>query len=148
MHYYWFFAMGQELEVGVADFDIVIRNGLLVDGTGARFELDYTHGVPPVVNDGRLTEIVRGAAVGEFGEPAVTQAVQSWGGDDFAWYGRELPATYVRMGVHDPDDDGPRLDLHAGHFDVDERVIALGVRLMVASVDAFFRAEPHHRDPP
>ena len=34
--------------------------------------------------------------------------------------------------------DGPRLDLHAGTFDVDEDAIAVGVRLIVATVDEFF----------
>ena len=51
---------------------------------------------------------------------------------------REVPGTYVRLGVRDP--VGPTLDLHAGHFDVDERSIALGVRLLVAAVHEHFRA--------
>ena len=97
-----------------------------------------THGVPPVVNDPALTEMVRAAAEAAFGPEAVGPAVQSWGGDDFAWFARERPSTYIRLGVHDPTDEGPRLDLHAGHFDVDERVIGFGVRLMVAAVRAFF----------
>ncbi|MDH3705811.1 MAG: hypothetical protein OES57_07065, partial [Acidimicrobiia bacterium] len=69
------------------------------------------------------------------GPTAVTDAVQSWGGDDFAWYLRQVPGCYVRLGTHDPADVGPRLDLHAGHFDVDERAIAVGVRVLVATVD-------------
>ena len=100
-----------------------------------------------MVNDPAVTEMVRSAVTGEFGSGAVTEAVQSWGGDDFAWYTRELPGTYVRLGVHDPDSTEPRLDLHVGHFDVDERAIALGVRLMVATAERFFadaaRADAH-----
>ena len=119
----------------------------LVADSGAEFSLDYVHGVPPVVNDAPVTEMVRAAATGEFGSGAVTEAVQSWGGDDFAWYTRELPGTYVRLGVHDPDSAEPRLDLHVGHFDVDERAIALGVRLMAATAEQFFadgaRADTH-----
>ncbi len=110
----------------------------LLSGTGAAYELDYTHGVPPVVNDRAVTDLVRGAAVAELGASAVTDAVQSWGGDDFAWYLRRIPGTYVRIGVHDPAGDGPRLDLHAGSFDVDESAIAIGVRLMVRTAVAFF----------
>jgi hypothetical protein len=34
--------------------------------------------------------------------------------------------------------DGPTLDLHAGLFDVDERSIELGVRLLVATVQEHF----------
>ncbi len=106
--------------------------------TNAQFELDYTHGVPPVVNDHDLTETVRAAAGVELGQPAITEAVQSWGGDDFAWYGRHVSASYVRLGVHDPASDGPRLDLHAGRFDVDERAIPVGVRLLVATAQRYF----------
>jgi amidohydrolase len=113
----------------------------LVNEAGATHHLDYVHGVPPVINDGRLTEIVRRAATAEFGADSVRPAVQSWGGDDFAWFTREVPGTYIRLGVHDPDSSGPRLDLHAGHFDVDERAIANGVRLMVATAHEYFADE-------
>jgi hypothetical protein len=44
----------------------------------------------------------------------------------------------VRLGVHDPDSGGPRLDLHAGHFDVDERSIAVGIRLAIEVMREFF----------
>ena len=111
----------------------------LLAGTGAGHELDYTQGVPPVVNDTGVTELVRDAATLEFGPTSVGEAVQSWGGDDFAWYLHEVPGCYIRIGVHDPSSDGPRLDLHAGSFDVDERAIAVGVRLMVSTSSEFFR---------
>ena len=109
---------------------------LLAD-TGANYELDYTHGVPPVVNDHAVTEVVRRAATTEFGTDAVVSVEQSWGGDDFAWYTRDVPGTYVRLGVHDRDASNAQLDLHAGHFDVDERAIAVGVRLLVTTVREF-----------
>ncbi len=112
----------------------------LVDGTGAGLDLDYTHGVPPVVNDAEVTAVVGDAAAAVFGAAAVEAVQQSWGGDDFAWFTREVPGTYVRLGVRDP--GGPTLDLHAGHFDVDERSIAIGVRLLTATVDRYFNDPP------
>jgi amidohydrolase len=108
----------------------------VVAGSGAVVDLDYTHGVPPVVNDAEVTAIVREAARGAFGDAVVGEVEQSWGGDDFAWLTREVPGTYVRLGVRDP--EGPTLDLHAGHFDVDERAIAIGVKLLTSTVDRFF----------
>ncbi len=110
----------------------------LLDGSGAEHRLDYTSGVPPVVNHESITEIVQRAAAAELGSDAITPATRSWGGDDFAWYLREVPGTYVRVGVHDPTSNGPRLDLHAGSFDVDESAIAVGVRLMVRTASTFF----------
>ena len=110
----------------------------VLEGTDAAFELEYTQGVPPVVNDHDVTEVVRRAAESEFGDDAVSDAVQSWGGDDFAWFTRAVAGSYVRLGVHDPSSLEPRLDLHAGRFDVDERSIALGVKLVVATAREYF----------
>jgi amidohydrolase len=112
-------------------------NELIAD-SGAAFELDYVHGVPPVVNDAHIIDTVHRTAERRFGDDAIRAAVQSWGGDDFAWFTRERPGAYVRLGVHDPDGGGPMLDLHAGHFDVDERSIAIGVRLLCGAVDDYF----------
>ena len=112
----------------------------VVAGSGAEVELDYTHGVPPVVNDRAVTDIVGEAAAAAFGATCVEEVQQSWGGDDFAWFTREVPGTYVRLGVRDP--HGPTLDLHAGHFDVDERSIAIGVQLLTATVERFFAGQP------
>lgn len=114
----------------------------IVADAGAEIDLDYTHGVPPVVNDRAVTGIVGEAAATAFGAECVHEVQQSWGGDDFAWFTREVPGTYVRLGVRDP--GGPTLDLHAGHFDVDERAIAIGVQLLTATVERFFadRAGP------
>ena len=108
----------------------------LLAGTGADLHLDYTHGVPPVVNDTEITGIVGDAAATALGSGSITAVHQSWGGDDFAWFTREVPGTYVRLGVRGP--GGPTLDLHAGHFDVDERAIAIGVRLLAATVERYF----------
>ncbi len=108
----------------------------IVGESGAGIELTYTHGVPPVVNDVEVTDTVRRAATTVVGTTSIVTVEQSWGGDDFAWFTREIPGSYVRLGVRDP--DGPTLDLHAGHFDVDERSIELGVRLLVATVQEHF----------
>jgi len=109
----------------------------LVETTGAEHEVDYTHGVPPVVNHAGVTDTMRRAATDAFGADAVVDVAQSWGGDDFAWLLREVPGAYVRLGVRTP--GGPTLDLHAGHFDVDEQAIELGVRLLVQAVREHYR---------
>jgi len=115
-------------------FDHELRS--LIDGSGATVHVHYTHGVPPVVNDAEVTGIVGEAAAAAFGHDSIEAAQQSWGGDDFAWFTREVPGTYIRLGVRSP--GGPTLDLHAGHFDVDERAIAIGVRLLTAAVERHF----------
>jgi amidohydrolase len=112
----------------------------LADGSGAEVTIDYTHGVPPVVNDADVTALVGRAVTALFGASAIADVTQSWGGDDFAWFTRVVPGTYVRLGVRTP--GGPTLDLHAGHFDVDERAIPIGVRVLSETVEQFFAARP------
>jgi amidohydrolase len=50
------------------------------------------------------------------------------GGEDFGWFADVLPIALARLGTHG---GGPPLDLHRGTFDVDERAIGVGVRLLV-----------------
>lgn len=107
----------------------------LVAAAGATCTVSYSQGVPPVTNAADAIEEVRRGVMAQLGDAAITEAVQSWGGDDFAWFAREVPSAYIRLGTHDPTDGGPMLDLHAGHFDVDERAIAIGVKVLVGAVE-------------
>src|SRR5437764_10726779 len=49
------------------------------------------------------------------------------GGEDFGWFADVMPIALARLGTHG---GGPALDLHRGTFDVDERAIGVGVRLL------------------
>ena len=100
----------------------------VVASSGADVAIDYIRGVPPTVNHAGVVSMLREAADEVVGADNIVEAEQSWGGDDFAWLTREVPGAYVRLGVHTP--GGPRLDLHAGQFDVSEDAIAVGVRLL------------------
>jgi amidohydrolase len=105
----------------------------LVGPTGATVTIDHERGVPPVVNDAAMTEALATGARSVLGDDAVVPTVQSAGADDFAWYLERVPGSYGRLGVHDPHDTGPRRDLHAGTFDVDEGAIEIGIRVLVAT---------------
>ncbi len=96
----------------------------------AKVEIDYRRGVPPVVNNGRCTDWLEQAALEELGVGSVVLAEQSLGGEDFAWYLRDIPGSLARLGVRNPGDRELR-DLHQGSFDANERAIGIGVRLMV-----------------
>ena len=105
----------------------------IVPPLGARHELAYTQGPPPVENDPDATALLGTAAVSAVGTGNVVGTPQSAGGDDFSWY-LELDGvrgSYGRLGVRPPDARGPSLDLHASTFDVDESVIGVGVRILV-----------------
>jgi amidohydrolase len=99
---------------------------------GVIAELDYVRGVPPAVNDGESVRILGEAAELAIGPEAVAQAPQSLGGEDVAWYLESIPGALARLGIRGPQTPAD-LDIHQPNFDVDERAIGVGVRLMAAS---------------
>jgi amidohydrolase len=95
--------------------------------SGAGVSIEYVRGVPPVVNDPRNVALLRSAATQTVGSENVVLSPQSMGGEDFGWFAEALPIALARLGTHG---EGARLDLHRGTFDVDERSIGVGVRLL------------------
>lgn len=101
-----------------------------VAGTGAKAEVVYTRGVPPVVNDRMATAVIAGAAGAALGADRVLEAEISMGGEDFAFYLDHVPGAMIRLGTGIPGADS-KVDIHQASFDVDERSIGYGVRVMV-----------------
>ena len=100
----------------------------------AQWTLTYERGVPPVVNDAAATALLARAGATALGADAMVPTDQSLGGEDFAWYLDHAPGSLARLGTRC---EGLDVDLHSGRFDVDERAIGLGVRLLVqTAIDA------------
>ncbi|WP_329027738.1 amidohydrolase [Streptomyces sp. NBC_00690] len=100
---------------------------------GAKSQINYIRGVPPVVNDPDVTELLRAAQTARRGLHAVEDTEQSLGGEDFSWYLEHVPGAMARLGVRTPGDTTKR-DLHRGDFDADEDAIQVGVELFTAAV--------------
>jgi amidohydrolase len=111
----------------------------VVAGTGA--EVEVTRGVPPVVNDRLATAIVAGAAGAALGPDRVVEAEISMGGEDFSFYLEQVPGAMIRLGCGIPGSD-TKFDIHQSTFDVDERSIGYGVRVMVHTALAALSAGP------
>lgn len=94
--------------------------------------MTYVRGVPPVVNDVVVTELLRDAQTARRGLYAIEDTEQSLGGEDFSWYLEQVPGAMARLGVRPPG-DSTRYDLHRGDFDVDEQAIAVAVELFTAA---------------
>jgi amidohydrolase len=99
---------------------------------GAKSEINYVRGVPPVVNDPDVTELLRGAMTARRGALSVEGTEQSLGGEDFSWYLEQVPGAMARLGVRTPGERTVR-DLHQGDFDADESAITVGVELFTAA---------------
>lgn len=99
---------------------------------GIAHSLQYNRGVPPVVNEEISTRIMT-HAIEAIGPEVLADTHQSGGGEDFSWYLEEVPGAMARLGVWSG--QGPQLDLHQPTFDLDERALAVGVRVMANLVE-------------
>jgi metal-dependent amidase/aminoacylase/carboxypeptidase family protein len=95
---------------------------------GIEHVVNYRRGVPPVVNEEVSTRILT-HAIESIGPDVLADTRQSGGGEDFSWYLEEVPGAMARLGVWSG--QGPQLDLHQPTFDLDERALGVGVRLLV-----------------
>jgi len=110
----------------------------LLAPTGVGFDLRHRRGVPPVVNDRESTALLRAGIEAALGEDALAGTEQSSGGEDFGWYLEHVPGSFARLGVRA--EEAPRRDLHQGSFQVDERALFIGARVMVHSALAALAA--------
>jgi amidohydrolase len=112
----------------------IIREAVsaLLSPLGVEHNLQYHRGVPPVVNEEVSTRIIS-HAVEALGPDVLADTRQSGGGEDFSWYLEEIPGAMARLGVWPG--QGPQLDLHQPTFDIDERALAIGVRVMANIVE-------------
>ena len=125
-----------ELAGTVRTFDAAVRERMprliedvargVTSAHGAGYELDYEMGYLPVVNDERVTALVREAI-----DPAErTELSPIMGGDDFSAYLAEVPGCYAFIGAGG-EDAGATYPHHHPRFRIDERALATGVRLHV-----------------
>jgi len=96
---------------------------------GVGVEVSITAGVPPTVNAAAGVHHLRYAAESMLGASAVTATDQSLGGDDFGWMLRQTSGAMGRLGVRTAGQRGFP-DIHQPTFTVDERCIAVGVKLL------------------
>jgi amidohydrolase len=96
---------------------------------GVSIEVSVTAGVPPTVNTAEGVYRLGYAAESMLGPENVATTDQSLGGEDFAWMLRQVPGAMGRLGVRTPGSKGFP-DIHQSTFTVDERCIAVGVKLL------------------
>ena len=101
---------------------------------GVAAELDYVRTVPPTVNDPESAAMFTAAGTAVLGSAGVVHTPQSLGGEDFAWLLESVPGALARLGTRMPGSAaGDQFDLHQPTFDVDERSIGVGVRVLAAT---------------
>src|ERR1700678_1340732 len=99
---------------------------------GMNTEFTYERYVPPTVNDQASAAMLAAAALDVLGAGSVVQTPQSLGGEDFAWYLESVPGSLARLGTRVPGSAQSR-DIHQPTFDVDERAIGVGIKILAAT---------------
>ncbi|WP_338448345.1 amidohydrolase [Niallia oryzisoli] len=111
-------------------FKKVVTN--TVTALGGEVEIDYQFLIPAVVNDAKITKVVRSAAVSVVGEEKTLVSEPSMGGEDFSHYQKVIPGSFVWLGSRN-EEKGIIHGLHHPQFMVDEEAMKIGVKWMVQS---------------
>lgn len=99
---------------------------------GGRVELDYSRGYPSVINDDRMTDLVRRAAVSAIGAENVKVATPLMAGDDMAYFIQSVPGSYYWWGITPP--SGVIAPAHTPKFDFDENAFETALKVNVEIV--------------
>ena len=96
---------------------------------GATAEVTFDEGIPPVLNDARLVDLITDTIEDIYGKDAVYQIPRpSMGAEDFANYQLYIPGVLLRIGTSS--NDRTSYPLHDAHFDIDETTMAPTAQLM------------------
>jgi amidohydrolase len=110
----------------------------ICDGTAAAYnssiQLDYRDEYPPTVNDPAMTEVVLQSAR-KVNSQGVGEPFLSMGGEDMAYFLREVPGCFFFIGSSPPDRQPAEVPHHCSHFDFDERSMALGASVFMAMIE-------------
>ncbi len=98
---------------------------------GASYTFEYERGYRPVINDARVTEVVRRALVSEFDDGTVMEAKLTMGGEDFSAFQQKAPGSFLLVGAGNTR-KGITYPHHHPRFDIDEDALWIGVRAFVA----------------
>ena len=94
---------------------------------GGDYELKISPGSPPTINDPRIVSTVIGAAEDLFGREQVTEYKPLMAGEDFANYGRLVPAGIFLIGCRMEDEVRRH---HDPRFDVNEACLPIGAAVL------------------
>ena len=130
-----------ELEGTVRTLDPAIRDRMpaimervirgVTSAHDADYELSYSRGYRPVVNDEGLTREIETVARGVVGEENVERMPPNMGGEDFSAYGQRAPAAFYLVGAGN-EGAGITAPHHHPRFTIDEDALGIGLKMHLA----------------
>jgi len=101
--------------------DKVVRG--VCESMGAEFELKFSKGYPPTINNDSMAELVRRCAQKVVGEDNVVEPDLTMGGEDMSFFLEQSKGCFYALGVGRQE----FTPVHNPRFDFNEDVLALGV---------------------
>src|SRR6059036_442113 len=99
---------------------------------GATAELRYRRLTAPLVNDQRMTALMRGVAQDIVGQERVIDGIRTMGGEDMSFFLAKVPGTFAFVGSAPP--GKPASPHHSPTFDIDEEALVIGAEPTKANV--------------
>ena len=93
------------------------------ESMGASYELNYSQGYPPLINDADMTRVVAAAAGQVVGQENVLEPESTMGGEDMAFYLEKSKGCFFFLGAGREDS----ASIHTSRFDFNEDVLLVGI---------------------
>jgi amidohydrolase len=100
------------------------------EAAGATYDFKYVWNYPVTANDPEQTRYARNLAVQTLGDNAVVDFKPFMGGEDFSFFAERVPSCFYQLGSRG--DERSAWPHHHDRFDIDERALEQGVRMMAA----------------
>jgi amidohydrolase len=107
----------------------------LSEAMGGRYKLDITKGYPALYNNPDVNEWMRDAAKSVVNPVQVIDKEYGMGAEDFAYMAKEAPGAMFMLGA--AIGDGVVRNHHTDIFDIDERVLPIGVAVLAETARRF-----------
>jgi amidohydrolase len=105
----------------------------IVEGMGAKAELEISRGYPFLENNPELTHRTRQKAIDFFGKENVCDLPIRLSSEDFSFYAQQIPACFFRIGVRN-ELKGITFGVHHPKFDIDPEALKTGMCAMAMCV--------------
>jgi amidohydrolase len=100
------------------------------EAMGAQYEFTYLWRYPVTANDADQTRYARALAERTIGDERIVTADKLMGAEDFSFFAQRVPACFYSLGARGNEQtSNPH---HSSTFDIDERALPVGVRMMTA----------------
>ncbi|WP_240335211.1 M20 metallopeptidase family protein [Paraliobacillus sediminis] len=109
----------------------------LVYSFSGDYQLEIESGEPALDNDAKLIDLIENAGLSLYPNMEIRHAPYGMGGEDFGHFTREIPGAMFFLGCAQSEE--MKNSLHASDLRLDEAAFPIGVGIIKATIDSYFR---------